>query len=304
MSLNWPDENYAKLYTRDTPNWLMMPWQARALLPLMIRKADGAGFIATGDRELDALALVVMLPRDVVAAGLEALLDLGSVVRVGGGLELPNFVDAQSARKTEAQKKRSQRDTVRALRRAETRETADEPVPTVSPDGPHGVPRVSPFSSAKPDPKPHPDPQPKPQPKPKKGAAQTELIAPPPAAPKAPSRIGKLHASFLELREARYTLPAPEGLELGPVPADEPPDWGRSAGALAQWLKRWPDDSEEQQDQRIEAVMLEWLDTPYWASPKPNKHTGKSIPFPWGAFCDEEQFDKACRKVFPEEAAA
>jgi hypothetical protein len=46
--MRWPDESYVKLYTRDTPTWRAMAWQARALLPLLMRKVDKAGLMECG----------------------------------------------------------------------------------------------------------------------------------------------------------------------------------------------------------------------------------------------------------------
>ena len=99
-------------------------------------------------------------------------------------------------------------------------------------------------------------------------------------------------------------LEAPWGLGLGDeVPPDELPDWGRSAAALANWVKRWPDEEPDEQDRYIHLVISTWLETTYWASPKPDKHTGKATPYPWRAFINDEQFNDACLKAFPPEAA-
>ena len=47
--MDWSDERYAKIYTRDTLTWLSLPWEGRCLLPLLIRKVDGAGILETGN---------------------------------------------------------------------------------------------------------------------------------------------------------------------------------------------------------------------------------------------------------------
>lgn len=137
----------------------------------------------------------------------------------------------------------------------------------------------------------------------KKPKAQGELpaIAPPPP-PKPPTRIGKLHEFFLEQREARYELPPPHGLDLGTVPPDEAPDWGRSASALQQWVKRWPEETPEDQDLRIKTVILAWLEDSYWVSPRDAETGNAKTPYPWGAFITPKQFAKAFAVAFPEDA--
>lgn len=128
------------------------------------------------------------------------------------------------------------------------------------------------------------------------------IVPPPP--PRPPTRIGKLYEHFQVQREARFVLDPPHGLGLGVCPPDDAPDWGHSAAALAQWLKRWPDMDPAEQDARICSAILTWLEEPYWVSPK-DKKTGKpSTPYPWGAFCSGDQFAKAYAKTFPDEVAA
>lgn len=136
--------------------------------------------------------------------------------------------------------------------------------------------------------------------------AQVELpqvVPPTPPRQRAPTRIGALHGFFLEMRGIRFTAPAPDGLDLGTqAPADEDPDWSRSAAALSIWVKRWPGLSEDEQDRMIRAVITTWLEEPYWASPKPKE--GKPGGFyPWGAFISGDQFSKAADKCFTPEAA-
>lgn len=305
--MNWEDENYCKLYTRDTPTWLMLPWQGRALLPLMVRKCDGAGIIDTGARELDALALTVMMPREVVEVGLAALLEAGVVARISGGLELPNYIAAQEARKTDAQKKRDQRSKHRDFRRAEARVTPRSPVPTPS----HPVPTPSPSISAQLSSalQAHPlqaQPQPveastgdRPKKRSKSKPAQVELPAEvvPPPPPKPPSRIGKLHAYFLDQRELKLVSPPNlGGLDLPEAPPDEPPNWARSGAALAQWCTHWAHLSEADQDAHIEGIIRLWLEEPYWAAPV-DKDGKPSTPYPWGAFITEKQWRRGLEKL-------
>lgn len=148
--MNWPDERYVKLYVRDTANWQMLPWQSKALLPLLLRKFDGAGIMDTGKHDKTrAVALIVGIPADIVGPGLDGLVADGVVQHIEGGLICPNFIDSQEACKTEAQKKRDQRQRVKDQRMATQRvELTSAPVPILS----RVVPLLSPSSPAQPSP--------------------------------------------------------------------------------------------------------------------------------------------------------
>lgn len=75
--LDWSNERYARLYTRDSVPWLVLPWQARALYPQILRLADANGEILCDDLEPhEAIgALLRDWPGDVVAVGVGALIE-------------------------------------------------------------------------------------------------------------------------------------------------------------------------------------------------------------------------------------
>lgn len=96
--MNFPEERYVRLYTRDTPGWLAMPWQARAVAPLLLRKLDRSGTLDIDDEDIDAvIAAVIGLPVDVVKVGLAALVRRNTVSIAGGVLVWPKFLEAQEA---------------------------------------------------------------------------------------------------------------------------------------------------------------------------------------------------------------
>jgi hypothetical protein len=110
--MDWANERYVRLYTRDTGDWLQWPWQSRALFPLLIRKADRAGVIEMGKHGHKGLAAIVNLPAEVVEAGLAGLLEDGSVKINGTVLVMPNFIEAQETRQSDklrAKESRSRR---------------------------------------------------------------------------------------------------------------------------------------------------------------------------------------------------
>lgn len=110
--MRWSDERYVRAYVRDTTEWCLLSWQARALFLELLRKVDLSGFIAVGKAGVRGLALVVRMPADVVELALrgeDGLLADGCLVEVDGGLMMPNYVEAQSARSSDKQRKQEQR---------------------------------------------------------------------------------------------------------------------------------------------------------------------------------------------------
>lgn len=99
--MNWQDERYVRLYTRDTPDWVAWCWQARALLPLLLRKVDRAGTMPLGKRGIEGVAALVQLPQEVSDAGMNELLNDGCLVVRGNLLVIRNFIEAQEARQSD-----------------------------------------------------------------------------------------------------------------------------------------------------------------------------------------------------------
>jgi hypothetical protein len=112
--VNWADEPYVRLYIRDTTAWAAMVWQARALLPLLMRKLDRSGVLELGRHGVRGLAGLVGLPPEVTEPGLADLLADGCVIRRGDTLIMPNFQDAQEARQSDRLRKQEERSRRRA----------------------------------------------------------------------------------------------------------------------------------------------------------------------------------------------
>lgn len=126
--MRWADERYVRLYTRDTVGWKMLPWQGRALLPLILRKVDRAGILELGEDGVEGLSALLDMPMDVVQPGLEALLKRGVLTQSGVRLVVPNFLEAQEATSSGAQRQREHRAKARDLARAGLREDERQPV--------------------------------------------------------------------------------------------------------------------------------------------------------------------------------
>lgn len=95
--MRWEDERYVRLYIRDTTTWKLLPWQSKALLPLILRKLDRVGIIDLGEDGYDGIAAVTDMPRELVDIGMPELLRRGVFKLSGSLLIAPKFIEAQEA---------------------------------------------------------------------------------------------------------------------------------------------------------------------------------------------------------------
>ena len=107
--MDWSNEDYVRMYTRDTSDDLLLSWQAVALWRAMLCKFDRAGLIATR-RGSRGLAALVRMPPDVVESALAELLIDGRVQAKEVGYFAPNFLLAQTATKSDKQRQRESRE--------------------------------------------------------------------------------------------------------------------------------------------------------------------------------------------------
>jgi len=134
--MDWPNERYVRVYTRDTTTWKLMDWRGRTVLSLLFRKVDRAGVLDVGHDGVLGLAAVLELPIDIVEAGIAQLTTARggtpTVVDTGTAYVLPNFLEAQEAPQADAQRKRESRSRRRDVALAVSRNllpaSASEPV--------------------------------------------------------------------------------------------------------------------------------------------------------------------------------
>jgi hypothetical protein len=110
MSRAWDQERYVRLFTRDTPGWVMGSWQMRALMPNLMRKLDRNGEIDLAGFGVAGLAATVLLPVEVVGPGLESLVAQGTAVIEGETLRIPNFRAAQDFSASNAERQKAYRE--------------------------------------------------------------------------------------------------------------------------------------------------------------------------------------------------
>ena len=109
--MRWEDERYVRIYTRDTVNWLGLSFIAQGLFCLLLRKVDRAGLLKLGKQGRRAVAIIIGFPGDWtrLEPALEELLADGCVAIQGDHLLIPNFIEAQEANQSDAQRKRESR---------------------------------------------------------------------------------------------------------------------------------------------------------------------------------------------------
>lgn len=98
--MNWSDERYVRLYTRDSTSWLLWSWQAQALFTLLLRKADRTGAIDLGSHGKKGICAHLKMPWDVAGPALDELLEDGCLAYLEGTssrLVFRNYVAAQEA---------------------------------------------------------------------------------------------------------------------------------------------------------------------------------------------------------------
>ena len=110
--VDWSNEPWRKLFTRDTASWCLLCWEARALLPQLFRKCDPSGRIDYPARvgAARAVAKLVDFPADVTSVGLTDLEQSGTVEIGARSLLLINFHAAQTAPTSTAERQRRRRE--------------------------------------------------------------------------------------------------------------------------------------------------------------------------------------------------
>jgi hypothetical protein len=113
--LDWENERYVRIYTRDTPDWVLLGWEAQAAYPLIMRKLDRAGVLELGKHDPPrAIAAVTRLPLELVERALPVLVGPGGPFELREGFLVdPDFLDAQEAKQSDAARQRAARERAR-----------------------------------------------------------------------------------------------------------------------------------------------------------------------------------------------
>jgi len=146
--LDWENEPYVRLYTRDTAAWVALPFQARCVFNELKRKVDRAGVLKLGRRGLAALPEFLRMPAEFVHVGINALLEEGTVREGEERIVIPDHLESEEAERSDKARQRDSRERrlARALANGATIEQARAAArpdrycpPAVGHSGSHGV---------------------------------------------------------------------------------------------------------------------------------------------------------------------
>lgn len=109
--MDWSNERYVRLYTRDTTTWKMLDWRARTVLLHLLRKVDRSGVLDVGADGIDGVVAMLELPAEVAEPGIAQLVRRGVVMHneAAGEYTLPKFIEAQEAVQSDAHRARESR---------------------------------------------------------------------------------------------------------------------------------------------------------------------------------------------------
>jgi hypothetical protein len=109
--VDWSNERYVRIYTRNTADLLAVGWEGRLVWYELLRHSDRAGVIDTGG-DVDCLPEMLRVPHDVFAVGFDRILKRPHpMVEVHAtAVVIPNFEDAQEARQSDAHRAKESRE--------------------------------------------------------------------------------------------------------------------------------------------------------------------------------------------------
>lgn len=108
MGMDWANERYVRLYVRETPDQALWCWQALAVWPWLVMRAERSGELRTR-KGAAGIAALIRMPIEVVEPGIADLLADGCLVETHRGYALPNYVEAQNATSSDSKRKADQR---------------------------------------------------------------------------------------------------------------------------------------------------------------------------------------------------
>lgn len=123
--MDWENENWIKMYTRDTADVIAIGPEGRAIWRELLCKLDRSGTIDIPDGDLVVLADILRIPIEWFTIGFPKILSRGMAQYRSGRLIVPNFMPAQESRSSDAQRQRDSR----ARRRAAALTQLDLPTP-------------------------------------------------------------------------------------------------------------------------------------------------------------------------------
>jgi HNH endonuclease len=96
--MNFEDEDFVRVYTRETPTWLALGFEGQTALMHLLRKCNSSGKIEINNHSAGEAAMrLTRMPLDFANEGVRRLLEHGVLEQHPGYLLFPRFIAAQSA---------------------------------------------------------------------------------------------------------------------------------------------------------------------------------------------------------------
>lgn len=112
--MDWQNESYVRLYTKDTPTWRRLKWEGQAVLSLLLRKIDQSGVMDGIEDVYDDVSIATGMNIEDAKKGLDLLLKYEVFKFSENTLFMPNFLEAQTASKSDKQRQKESRDNRKA----------------------------------------------------------------------------------------------------------------------------------------------------------------------------------------------
>jgi hypothetical protein len=109
--MDWSNEEYVRVYTRNTTTWRLLGWDGQCVLMQLLRRMDRAGVLDIEDLEpWEAVVLHCGAPEQQAVAGIAECLRRKCIVHSGRQLMAPRFIEAQTASKSDKLRAKESRD--------------------------------------------------------------------------------------------------------------------------------------------------------------------------------------------------
>lgn len=107
--MDWANERYVRLYTRDTADMVSVGWEGRAVLTELLRKVDRSGVLEHGG-EVELVPEMLRIPRDLFLTGFARLIKRNVITATDTAIVVRNFLEAQETPQSDASRKRTERE--------------------------------------------------------------------------------------------------------------------------------------------------------------------------------------------------
>jgi hypothetical protein len=113
MAIDWSNEDFTRLYKRETDDDLLLTWEAEAVWHKFLKKCDKSGIIETR-RGVRGLSALLRIPLEVIERVLQELIEDGRIRSLPNrGFIAPNYVKANYVARSVAARKQHSRLTIR-----------------------------------------------------------------------------------------------------------------------------------------------------------------------------------------------